>query len=48
VVGERDFDKAREDLQRIRDGVHAWEGISEAGKRTFLRLSLEFLSTLYK
>jgi hypothetical protein len=48
VVSGRDYDRASDDLQRIRDEISSWEGISEVGRRSFLRLSLEFLSTQYK
>jgi len=48
VVSGKDYESASNDLRRVRDEVNKWEGISDAGKRSFLRLSLEFLSSQYK
>jgi hypothetical protein len=48
VVRADDYDRASNDLRRIRAEVNSWEGISDGGKRSFLRLSLEFLSSQYK
>ncbi len=48
VVAGQNYAGASEDLKRIREGVNSWQGVSEAGKRSFLRVSLEVLSTQYK
>ncbi len=48
VVAGQDYDRASNDLRQIRDAVSSWQGVSEAGKRSFLRVSLEVLSRQYK
>ena len=48
IVTRAEYDQAAGEFKQVCDGVNSWQGISEAGKRSFLRLSLEFLSTQYQ
>lgn len=44
IVGGAGFEVVDREFRQIRDGVQAWDGVSEAGRRSFLRIALETLA----